>query len=232
MPPRILDGDQRGQLQRLGKGDAADLPQRVLCDQEVAALDRSLEDRPRVALCGRACLSGAGREPDSKSPGRARGRAVKPHPPGAWIANRIDPDPSLGLSGQRQQLLPGGSQSRNPRAAKRSSACGQLPALGQENGVTVVHEASAKTEPLGTRPLNRRRSPAPRPARPPERTMGPRLSWCARQTVRRFESSFVPPTSRRSAITSATPSAYMTDRYRAPRRPRSAGRRAVRAVPR
>ena len=32
VPPRILDGDQGGQLQRLDEGDAADLAQRVLGD--------------------------------------------------------------------------------------------------------------------------------------------------------------------------------------------------------
>jgi hypothetical protein len=48
----ILDGDQRRQLQRLHERDAADLPQQVLSDQEVASLDRSSEGCPRVPLGG------------------------------------------------------------------------------------------------------------------------------------------------------------------------------------
>ena len=35
--------------------------------------------------------------------------------------------------------------------------------LGQQNGATGVHEASAKTEPARSRPPNRQRSPAPHP---------------------------------------------------------------------
>ena len=72
MPSRVLHGDQRGQLQRLGQADAAKLPQRVLRDQEVAAVDCSLEGRPRVALCGRAWLSGAGRPRQSLTARGAR----------------------------------------------------------------------------------------------------------------------------------------------------------------
>jgi hypothetical protein len=47
---RILDDDQCGELQSLGEGDASDLPQRVLPDKRLRAVDRSLEDRSRVSL--------------------------------------------------------------------------------------------------------------------------------------------------------------------------------------
>jgi hypothetical protein len=60
VPARILHRDQGRELQRLGETDAANLAQRRLGDEKVPALDRSLEDRPRMALRGRACLSGAG----------------------------------------------------------------------------------------------------------------------------------------------------------------------------
>ena len=58
--PRILDGDQRGELQSLDERDAADLPQRVFRDEQVAALYRPSKGGPRMSLRGRACLSGAG----------------------------------------------------------------------------------------------------------------------------------------------------------------------------
>ena len=57
MPPRILDGDQGGELQRLGERDAADLAQRVLGDEKVPAVNRSSKDRPWMSLRARACLS-------------------------------------------------------------------------------------------------------------------------------------------------------------------------------
>jgi hypothetical protein len=64
VPTRILERDQRCQLQRFDQGDPADLTQRVLGDEKVAALDRPLVGRPRMTLVGRACLSGAGRRSD------------------------------------------------------------------------------------------------------------------------------------------------------------------------
>jgi hypothetical protein len=60
VPPRILHGDQRGELQRLGEADAADFPQRGLRDEKVASLDRSLKDRPRMALA-QSCVPFRGR---------------------------------------------------------------------------------------------------------------------------------------------------------------------------
>jgi hypothetical protein len=57
MPPGVLDGDQSGELERLDEGDAADLPQRRLGHEEVAAFDCSLEDPSRVALCGQSDAS-------------------------------------------------------------------------------------------------------------------------------------------------------------------------------
>ncbi len=61
---RILHRDQGSQLQSLDERDPTELTQRVLGDEQVAALDSSLEGRPRMALLGRTCLSGAGRPSD------------------------------------------------------------------------------------------------------------------------------------------------------------------------
>jgi hypothetical protein len=56
---RLLPCHQRCQLERLGDRDAADLSRGHLCEDEVAALKRPPEDRPRVALRrSRLLLSG------------------------------------------------------------------------------------------------------------------------------------------------------------------------------
>jgi hypothetical protein len=57
MPTRVLARDQHGQLERLGKADAADLLRGRLRDEQVPALDRSAEDGPRMALRGRRSSS-------------------------------------------------------------------------------------------------------------------------------------------------------------------------------
>ena len=72
----ILVGDQGDELERLVEADLSDLACRRLRDEQVAALDRSLKDGPRMSLCCRACLSGAGGQAILKAPGRARGYAV------------------------------------------------------------------------------------------------------------------------------------------------------------
>ena len=51
-PARVLLGDQRRQRERLAEGYAADLASGCLGNEQVAALDRAVEDRPRVALRG------------------------------------------------------------------------------------------------------------------------------------------------------------------------------------
>jgi hypothetical protein len=54
---RLLPCHQRCQLERLGNRHAADFSRGHLCEDEVAALKRPPEDRPRVALRGRGCSS-------------------------------------------------------------------------------------------------------------------------------------------------------------------------------
>jgi hypothetical protein len=50
---RLLARDQRRELERLGDRDAADLSGSHLGGDEVAALERPPEDRPRMALRSR-----------------------------------------------------------------------------------------------------------------------------------------------------------------------------------
>jgi hypothetical protein len=49
-PLRFLLRDQRRQLERLEQRQRSDLARRRLGDDQVVALDRSLEDRPRMPL--------------------------------------------------------------------------------------------------------------------------------------------------------------------------------------
>jgi hypothetical protein len=51
---RSLHGDQRCQFERFEQADATDLACRRFSDQQVSALECSLEDGPRVTLCCRA----------------------------------------------------------------------------------------------------------------------------------------------------------------------------------
>jgi hypothetical protein len=67
---RVLQRDQRRQVERLEQRDAAELAHRRLGDEQVPAGDRSLEDGPRMTLCFRQCLSGAGGASE-RSPRRA-----------------------------------------------------------------------------------------------------------------------------------------------------------------
>jgi hypothetical protein len=57
MLARSLPGDQGRQVERLDEADVADLPRRRLGDEQVVVLERSLEDRARVALRGRRSSS-------------------------------------------------------------------------------------------------------------------------------------------------------------------------------
>jgi hypothetical protein len=84
---RVLERDQRGELEQIDKRGARDLgAQRRLGDDQVAVLDRPLEDRSGMTLrCDPALRSGAGRlpecTPDSKS--RMSGVPCKVRPPSA-----------------------------------------------------------------------------------------------------------------------------------------------------
>jgi hypothetical protein len=66
MPARFFAGDQERQLERLVEADPADLLRRRLRDEQVPALERSAEERARVALRGRR----------SSSPGRDGERSL------------------------------------------------------------------------------------------------------------------------------------------------------------
>jgi len=62
VPVRILERDQGRELEQLAERRPAELAERRLGDEEVAALERPLEDRSRMALRGDPALrSGAGR---------------------------------------------------------------------------------------------------------------------------------------------------------------------------
>jgi hypothetical protein len=75
VPVRLLERDQRGQLEQLDEGRPRDLdPERRLRERQVAALDRALEDRLRVALCGDRLLASRGRPTDPSALGQSRER--------------------------------------------------------------------------------------------------------------------------------------------------------------
>jgi hypothetical protein len=80
VPLRLLEGDQRRQLEQLDERRARDLdPERRLGEREVSALDRALEDRLRVALRGDRLLASRGRPDDPSAlarAGRTRRRAT------------------------------------------------------------------------------------------------------------------------------------------------------------
>lgn len=59
--PRVLLCDQGGQLDQLDERRPAELAERGLGGEQIAVLDGSVVDRPRVALCGQFVLPGAGR---------------------------------------------------------------------------------------------------------------------------------------------------------------------------
>jgi hypothetical protein len=68
MPTRILARDQQRQLERLGEAEPANLLRSRLSDEQIAALERSTKDRPRVPLRGRCSSSpGPGRRSQSKA---------------------------------------------------------------------------------------------------------------------------------------------------------------------
>ena len=55
---RLSLGDQDRQLEQLGERRTAERAERRLRDRQVAAFDRPLEDRPRLALRGRGAFPG------------------------------------------------------------------------------------------------------------------------------------------------------------------------------
>jgi hypothetical protein len=77
MPARILARDQQRQVESLGQADPADLLRGRFGDEQVAALERSTKDRPRVALRGRRSSSPWGRAA-RRGYAKRRGRAERP----------------------------------------------------------------------------------------------------------------------------------------------------------
>jgi hypothetical protein len=57
VPARILASDEQRQFERLVEAEPADLLRGRLGDDQVAALERSTKDRPRVPLRGRRSSS-------------------------------------------------------------------------------------------------------------------------------------------------------------------------------
>jgi hypothetical protein len=74
---RLLERDQRRQLEQLDEGRPRDLdPQRRLGEREVAPLDRALEDRLRMPLSGDRC-SVQGPAGTAMLPAHARNEKLK-----------------------------------------------------------------------------------------------------------------------------------------------------------
>jgi hypothetical protein len=65
-PLRLLTCNQRRQLERLFESQPTELAGRGFGLEKVAALDRSLEDCPRLPLARQMRLSGAGRRRQSR----------------------------------------------------------------------------------------------------------------------------------------------------------------------
>ena len=127
MSSRILLRDQRDELERLVERHDADLAGGRFGDEEVAAVDRSLEDGPRMSLCCRACLSGAGRrrEPNRDVVKGAGGGVAARERIGSRVSSAAD------AHDHRSQPL------RQTRWHKGVGPCGRLTSGTGYNGLST-----------------------------------------------------------------------------------------------